>query len=130
MSRVSCVVSCVLAWNTELADVPELMALFSRAMTTEVVEEEELPVPTTPAGVPVTPGAAEITALPVSPITPGLGVQDITDIAPPDISGFEAEEPSVIDQAAEEDMIDQAEREREEKEREEELVPVESWSER
>ncbi len=107
------------------------MALFSRAMTTEVVEEEELPVPTTPAGVPVTPGAGEISALPpVSPITPGLGVQDITDIAPPDISGFEAEEPSVIDQAAEEDMIDQAEREREEKEREEELVPVESWSER
>jgi hypothetical protein len=100
------------------------MALFSRAMTTEVVEEEELPVP-------VTPGAPEISALPpVSPITPGLGVQDITDIAPPDISGFEAEEPSVIDQAAEEDMIDQAEREREEKEREEELVPVESWSER
>jgi hypothetical protein len=109
------------------------MALFTRAMTTDVVEEEEeLPMPTTP-GVPVTPGApeAEVTGLPgVSPITPGFGVHDITDIPPPDISGYDMEEPSVIDQAAEEEQIDQAEREREEKEREEELVPVESWSER
>lgn len=127
--------------NAELADCPELMALFTRTMTTDIedlAEEEGEPVPaqpTTPGGLNVTGGPP-----PLSPITPGLGPEeaDVTgDIAPPDISGFDNnyydEQPSVVDQAAaagagEEEPMDRAEREREE--REEELVPVESWSER
>jgi len=101
--------------NIELAGCPELMALFRRAMTrdAEVTEEAAPPSPRAPKPSPWHD---------VSVISP-VGSPKEYDYGAPDVSHYE--EPQV---AAEEQT--EADREREEKKREEELVPVESWSER
>jgi len=105
--------------SADLADSSELMALFTRTMTTEVAEEEgeeeeerRMPV-ATPVGEPST----GLELPPVSPIPGGPH-----EFVPPEIGGYEFEEPSTLEQPAEAEQGEEAQAE--------ETVPVENWSER